>query len=127
MTCKSSGRRSGPASAAREAREEIAHLETLLLTSGGILGLAGPAFADEELAEVTEAAKEVAEAAPAEAEGNPILKYGLLFAPLILYSLFALYRSIDPKAKISDFVFYTLGAVVVGNLVSIIFFKTRFF
>jgi len=24
-------------------------------------------------------------------------------------------------------VFYTLGAVVVGNLVSIIFFKTRFF
>lgn len=47
VTCKSSGRRSGPASAAREAREEIAHLETLLLTSGGILGLAGPAFADE--------------------------------------------------------------------------------
>ena len=46
-TCKSSGRRSGPASAVREAREEITHLETLLLTSGGILGLAGPAFADE--------------------------------------------------------------------------------
>ena len=75
---------------------------------------------------VVEAAKEVAEAAP-EAEGNPIAKAVILFAPLLLYGLFSVYRRIDPGAKISNFVFYTLGAVVIGNLVGIIFFKTRLF
>lgn len=44
-----------------------------------------------------------------------------------MYSLFTAYRSFDREAKIEDFVFYTVGAVVVGNLVSIIFFKTRLF
>ncbi|WZN66078.1 hypothetical protein HKI87_14g76410 [Chloropicon roscoffensis] len=119
-----------PTVASRASKGEASPVATIqkYLLVPSVVAIADPAFAEEaQLAQdVTDAAKEVVEAAPAE-EASKVPQYLLLFLPLILYSLFTAYRSFDREAKIEDFVFYTVGAVVVGNLVSIIFFKTRLF
>ena len=101
--------------------------------------------------EVAEAAKEVVESvpeaavdavapaadtvAPAAAEAgadaaeavNPLLKYFILFLPLILYSSWTVFRTVNKDAKLLDFVTGVVGVVVVGNLVSILAFKQRIF
>ncbi|KAL3157091.1 hypothetical protein ABBQ38_001337 [Trebouxia sp. C0009 RCD-2024] len=52
----------------------------------------------------------------------------LIFAPVILYGLFTVYRSkVNERAKLSDFLFIAAAGVVVANLVSIIFFKRRLY
>jgi len=126
-----------------------------MTTSLIALAAAGPALAEEEIAatggEVAEAAKEVVESvpeaavdavapaadtvAPAAAEAaadaaeavNPLLKYFILFLPLILYSSWTVFRTVNKDAKLLDFVTGVVGVVVVGNLVSILAFKQRIF
>lgn len=52
----------------------------------------------------------------------------LVFAPVLLYGLFTIYRSkVNERAKLSDFLFIVAAAVVVGNLLSIIFFKKKLY
>ncbi len=75
---------------------------------------------------MVEAAKEVAEALP-EDEANPVARSVVLFTPLILYSLWTLFRTINKDAKVLDFVTGVVGVVVFGNVVSILAFKQRLF
>ena len=82
----------------------------------------------EAAAPVVEAAKEVAASVPEEAaEANPVAKFVVLFAPLILYTLWTVFRTINRDAKIGDFVFGVLALIVLGNLFSILVFKQRLF
>ena len=49
-------------------------------------------------------------------------------SPLLLYVGFYLYREkVNPKAKLSDLVYIAAAAVIVVNLLSILFFKVRLF
>eukprot|EP00212_Chloropicon_laureae_P007015 CAMPEP_0197499436 /NCGR_PEP_ID=MMETSP1311-20131121/61022_1 /TAXON_ID=464262 /ORGANISM="Genus nov. species nov., Strain RCC856" /LENGTH=263 /DNA_ID=CAMNT_0043045181 /DNA_START=53 /DNA_END=846 /DNA_ORIENTATION=- len=82
----------------------------------------------EAAAPVVEAAKEVAASVPEEAaEANPVAKFAVLFAPLILYTLWTVFRTINRDAKIGDFVFGVVALIVLGNLFSILVFKQRLF
>lgn len=60
--------------------------------------------------------------------GLPAAEVAILLAPVILYSIFTIYRTaINPRVKISDFLF-AIGAVVVfGNIFAILVLKIRFF
>jgi hypothetical protein len=60
--------------------------------------------------------------------GLPLGEVVLLLAPVILYSVFTVYRTtFNPSVKLSDF-FFAIGAVVVfGNILSILVFKIRYF
>ncbi|GBF91419.1 hypothetical protein Rsub_04159 [Raphidocelis subcapitata] len=80
------------------------------------LGLPLPALAEEA----------AAQAAPA-LEPTPAF-YAVATVPLATYALFWIYRDrVNPKATIGDFL-YILGAIViVGNILSILIFKIRFF
>ncbi|DBA65885.1 hypothetical protein WJX79_010199 [Trebouxia sp. C0005] len=52
----------------------------------------------------------------------------LVFAPVLLYGLFTIYRSkVNERAKLSDFLFIVAAGVVVSNLLSIIFFKRKLY
>ncbi len=52
----------------------------------------------------------------------------LLLLPLVLYGGFNVYRTkANPKASYSDFLFLCAGVVVIGNILSIIIFKVRWF
>ncbi|DBA93697.1 TPA: hypothetical protein ACH3X3_013768 [Trebouxia sp. C0006] len=52
----------------------------------------------------------------------------LVFAPVLLYGLFTVYRSkVNERAKLSDFLFIVAAGVVVSNLLSIIFFKRKLY
>lgn len=52
----------------------------------------------------------------------------LLLAPLLLYGLFNVYRSkINPKASISDFLFFLAALVIIGNVFSIVVLKVRIY
>ena len=67
----------------------------------------------------------VAKAAPG---GISVGEIVLLLAPLILYGLFNVYRSkVNPKASISDFLFFTAALVIVGNVFSIVVLKVRLY
>lgn len=60
--------------------------------------------------------------------GLPITEVAILLAPVILYSIFTIYRTaINPRVKISDFLFAIGAAVVFGNIFSILVLKIRFF
>jgi hypothetical protein len=60
--------------------------------------------------------------------GITVAEVALLTAPLLLYSAFSIFRSqVNPKAKISDFLFILVALIIVANIISIIFFKTRIF
>lgn len=67
-------------------------------------------------------------AIPNPAQGLTNFEGLLIFAPVVLYGGFSLYRSkVDQRAKLSDFLFIAAAAVVVANIVSIIFFKRRLY
>ena len=52
----------------------------------------------------------------------------LLLAPILLYGVFSLYREkVNPKAKLSDFLFIAVAAVIVLNILSILILKVRLF
>ena len=52
----------------------------------------------------------------------------LLLAPILLYGVFSLYREkFNPKAKLSDFLFIAVAAVIVLNILSILILKVRLF
>lgn len=78
----------------------------------------------EAVTTAVDTAKEAAEAVP---EVNPVLKYVILGLPLILYTFWTIFRTINRKAKFGDFVNLVVGFIVIGNLVSIVFFKVRWF
>ena len=55
-------------------------------------------------------------------------EYFILALPLIVYSLFSVYRAkVNPRVKISDFLFILAAAIIVGNILSIVIFKKRLF
>ena len=59
---------------------------------------------------------------------NSLLGWVLLFSPLLAYGLFTLYRErINPKAKLSNFSFVLAGLAILGNIISIVVFKIRWF
>jgi hypothetical protein len=54
--------------------------------------------------------------------------WAVAFSPLAFYSIFWIYREkINPRAKLSDFLFILAAIVVIGNILSILIFKRRFF
>ena len=60
--------------------------------------------------------------------GTTLGEVALLSAPLLLYGLFNVYRAkINPKASISDFLFFTAALVIVGNVFSIVVLKVRLY
>eukprot|EP00890_Picochlorum_soloecismus_P006416 jgi/Picsp_1/6776/NSC_04116-R1_hypothetical protein CHLREDRAFT_187840 [Chlamydomonas reinhardtii] len=91
-----------------------------------LLSTWGPALAEEETA-VLEKAAEATE------KTTSILGFtpeGLLlvFSPLVVYSVFFVYRAtINPKAKLNDLLFIAAACVVVGNIASILLFKKRIY
>ncbi|CAD7701535.1 unnamed protein product [Ostreobium quekettii] len=51
-----------------------------------------------------------------------------LFTPILLYLIFIVYRtSLNPKAKVTDFLFLVASFFIIFNIISILFFKTRYF
>lgn len=69
---------------------------------------------------------ETAQAA-SELGANPA-GFALAFAPLGVYSLFWLYREkVNPRAKISDLLFFAAALVIFGNIFSILVFKKRIY
>jgi drug/metabolite transporter (DMT)-like permease len=78
-----------------------------------------PAVADEAVQPAADAATEAAI--------GPLGYAGTLL-PVALYGTFYLYREkVNPRAKISDFLFIIGALVVLGNIVSMVVFKTRYF
>jgi hypothetical protein len=60
--------------------------------------------------------------------GLPVGEVAILLAPVILYSIFTVYRTaFNPRVKLSDFFFAVGTVVVIGNILSIVIFKIRFF
>lgn len=52
----------------------------------------------------------------------------LVLLPLVLYGIFNVYRNkANPKASFSDFLFLCAGVAVIGNILSILIFKIRWF
>ena len=52
----------------------------------------------------------------------------MIFSPIILYGFWTLYRAvIGSDAKLVDFITLVASFVVIGNLISILVFKTRWF
>ena len=50
-------------------------------------------------------------------------EYIILALPIIVYSLFSVYRAkVNPRVKVSDFLFILAAAVIVGNILSIAIF-----
>ncbi|KAK9810306.1 hypothetical protein WJX72_008324 [[Myrmecia] bisecta] len=87
-----------------------------LALAGSSMSLASAALADEGLAP-----------SPARLPFNPF-EIGLLLTPLVLYGGFNIYRTnVNPRAKLSDFLFIFAALVIFGNLLSILVFKVRFF
>lgn len=73
-------------------------------------------------------AEEAEGAAAAAAGGLSRTEYALALAPVLIYAGFTVYRtSFNNQAKIEDFIFAIGATVVIGNLLSIVIFKTRFF
>jgi drug/metabolite transporter (DMT)-like permease len=69
----------------------------------------------------------VVETAQAASAASPA-GLALAFAPVGIYSLFWIYREkVDPRAKISDLLFFVGAVVIVGNIVSILVFKKRIY
>jgi uncharacterized membrane protein YozB (DUF420 family) len=66
--------------------------------------------------------------APTTFLGLPLIEVAVLFVPVVLYTIFTVWRtSINPNLKISDFLFAVWGFVLLGNIVSILVFKVRYF
>lgn len=52
----------------------------------------------------------------------------LLLAPILLYGVFSIYREkVNPRAKLSDFLFIAAAAVIVLNILTILIFKIRLY
>lgn len=52
----------------------------------------------------------------------------LVLLPLVLYGVFNVYRTnANPKATFNDFLFLCAGLAVIGNIISIVVFKVRYF
>lgn len=91
---------------------------------------AGLAFAEEVVPDVTAAGAEAVDAAAAAVTegGLPVAELALVLSPIILYGIFNVYRSaLNPRAKLSDFLFIVAAIAIVGNILSILIFKKRFF
>eukprot|EP00192_Tetraselmis_astigmatica_P015358 CAMPEP_0117668838 /NCGR_PEP_ID=MMETSP0804-20121206/11780_1 /TAXON_ID=1074897 /ORGANISM="Tetraselmis astigmatica, Strain CCMP880" /LENGTH=154 /DNA_ID=CAMNT_0005476791 /DNA_START=93 /DNA_END=557 /DNA_ORIENTATION=+ len=97
-------------------------LQQVSLASAGAATLAssaGAAFAEEA----------VKKAAPSI---NPFANISsqeklILLLPVTVYSIFYIVRSINPKIKFGDVFFACVFSAVLGNIVSILAFKTRLF
>ena len=63
----------------------------------------------------------------ADAPSYSAIDYIILSTPLILYGGWSVYRSVIAKPKLIDFVTLIAAIIVIGNLVSILVFKVRFF
>jgi hypothetical protein len=88
------------------------------LELGLLSSVALPAIAQAD--EIVQAAAPRGGVSPAEV--------ALLTAPIIVYGTFSIYRDkVNPKAKVTDALFVLAGLAVAGNIVSILFFKTRLF
>merc|ERR1712023_511033 len=66
------------------------------------------------------------------AEGTPsageiATYYAPYFLPIVLYAGFTVFRSVNPKAKVSDYVFIVAAAIIIGNIFSIAVLRTRLF
>ncbi len=99
-------------------REMTLHLHSLQVGLGLLATLIGqpPVNADE---------LDLSKAAPS---GTTLGEVFLLLTPLLLYGLFNVYRAkINPKASISDFLFFTAALVIVGNVFSILVLKVRLY
>ncbi|GIL84422.1 hypothetical protein Vretimale_15895 [Volvox reticuliferus] len=86
----------------------------------------------EEAAEVTTAvaatANEAVPAATTAAGGLGTGEAVLLLTPVLVYTLFNLYRDrINPQAKFLDYIYIMAALAIFGNIFSILIFKTRFF
>lgn len=58
---------------------------------------------------------------------NPA-EYVILALPIIIYGIFSLYRAkVNPRVKVSDFLFILAAVVIVANILSIAIFKKRIF
>mmetsp|Transcript_2496 Transcript_2496/g.5866 ORF Transcript_2496/g.5866 Transcript_2496/m.5866 type:complete len:167 (+) Transcript_2496:2-502(+) len=120
-------------------RNEENYLQMALLGSSTVPAflIAGAARAAEEASdglqavapEVVEKAVEAAPAAEEAGGGGFTLAGGvLIFSPIILYGFWTLYRAvIGSDAKLVDFITLVASFVVIGNLISILVFKTRWF
>jgi hypothetical protein len=94
-------------------------------TSALALALLHPALAVADEAAVVEATAAAGD--PAATQASP-LGYVVVFAPILLYGIFSLYRDkVNPRATISDFLFILAAIAVFANLISILAFKVRLF
>ncbi|KAK9835915.1 hypothetical protein WJX74_010890 [Apatococcus lobatus] len=51
-----------------------------------------------------------------------------VFSPVLLYGVFSIIRTtLNPRLKLSDFYFIAAGGFITINILSIVFFKVRFF
>ena len=108
--------------------EVFVSMQTLMTLA--TMAISAPlAFAEEALQSgvVEEAASNVQEAATQSRAAGPG-DYLILGLPIIVYGAFSLYRAkVNPRIKISDFLFILAAAVIVGNILSIVIFKKRIF
>lgn len=80
------------------------------------------------LLRASDAAAESPAGAPDSPSGVSIAEIVLLLAPILLYGGFSVYREkVNPRAKLSDFLFIAAGVVIVGNVLSILIFKVRLY
>mmetsp|Transcript_10162 Transcript_10162/g.17701 ORF Transcript_10162/g.17701 Transcript_10162/m.17701 type:complete len:151 (-) Transcript_10162:510-962(-) len=89
-----------------------------------------PAWAEEVAAPA--AAAEIAAPAtvalPTYLFGMNAVELGALLAPIVVYGAFTLFRNtVNPKASFSDALLIGATLVILGNILSIVFLKVRFF
>ena len=83
---------------------------------------ASTAFAEEEINAGINTAGAFASRSASPAE------YVILLLPIIIYGIFSLYRAkVNPRIKVSDFLFILAAIVIVANILSIAIFKKRLF
>ena len=118
-----------PVQSQRERRGTFLHPIATAITVSTAAAAGSSSIAEVAAPDVASSATDaVSSAAVAEATGSfsPI-ELLILFTPLGLYALFNVYRSANPKAKLSDFALAIAATVLVGNIFSIVFLKVRWF
>ena len=95
------------------------------------LALELPALAADEAKVdnlVMDQAQKASAAGGAKAFGISPVELLILLTPIIFYGAFVLYRQkANPGAKFSDFLFIVAAFAVISNIISILFFKVRWF
>eukprot|EP00195_Chlamydomonas_chlamydogama_P016126 CAMPEP_0202894098 /NCGR_PEP_ID=MMETSP1392-20130828/3542_1 /ASSEMBLY_ACC=CAM_ASM_000868 /TAXON_ID=225041 /ORGANISM="Chlamydomonas chlamydogama, Strain SAG 11-48b" /LENGTH=91 /DNA_ID=CAMNT_0049578663 /DNA_START=211 /DNA_END=486 /DNA_ORIENTATION=- len=59
--------------------------------------------------------------------GVSLPELALLLMPIIGYTMFNIFRAKNPKATFNDFLLIMAATFIVGNILSILIFKTSFY